>query len=735
MSSFRSVPESSLKTNYLSSLGELAEWSDRIKDCVYELDDFKKPTEPLAAYKRSKQNKTSDDVKLLVCHDFKGGYQENEDDSLLGYFPHPDGKHYYLQYPQLVDKFVYFSHHRISIPPASWINFCHKNGIKCFGTIIFEGNAYTDFEELDKLVTKKDGKFQFVDTLLKLVDYFQFDGFLLNIETRFSNIKIASLLEAFVEQLRAELHVHRASNELIWYDSYIYPENKVVYKNGVNDLNYNFFASTDAFFTNYWWNMKHLQDNIKNIGLLGCSKSVYVGYDVWGRGTLIGKGGYDTAIACQMIKKFRSNVAIFAPAWTYEYLGRSKFIENDTRYWIGLHDNESSIATSFQPHNSPLLKINDSNFMFYTNFNSGEGVAFYESGERVFDNPWVNGSLQLELPFNIHKSNKNGLKWGLDKSDSYHGGSCLKVKYTEITDSNGYQVFNNTTVNTLPLFSFRQDCDSLTTYVKVTYKLNHKMASSFKLKVSYYIERRYRNVQKVRSGCLIIPLMSTTGKWFTIEEPLHVKLQTSHEFVVLDSAVLCYEETDNQLARSYVIEDSSPSSVIDNEEYEKLINSEIYFDDEDEDWILVPSDIALESIENGGKEQGPLQAMVNKISKRKSVVQDSAPPVLKLGELAVINANEYPSSSFFKLPIVKTVAVQSLSNQLLLTWDTIQRCVWYHLIFVDDKFVGVSLHTRFLLDYDFKKKTANKNGSYGLKVRVDSINRLGVATKGVDLYL
>ncbi|ESW99424.1 hypothetical protein KL918_001645 [Ogataea parapolymorpha] len=730
------LPLSSLESSFFDSLDELANWERRIHEKSFELDELNKPTEKLAHYTRARQQSTSEDVKLLVCHDLKGGYQVNEDEDPLGYFPHPDGQHYFLQYPQLVDKFVYFSHHRVSIPPVSWINVCHRNAIKCLGTVIFEGNTYRDFEEADKLLTKQDGEYVFVRCLVALVEYFQFDGYLFNIETRFSNTRIASLLEPFLEQLRAELHVRNPSTELIWYDSYIYPENRVLYKNGVTEANYNFFSCCDSFFTNYWWNVKHLQDNIKNVGVLGSRLKVYAGYDVWGRGTMIGKGGYDSALACQMIKKYRSNVALFAPAWTYEYLARKDFTQNDTRFWIGLFDGESSMATTFKPYSSPLYKINDSNFVFYTNFGSGEGCAFYECGEKVYRDNWVNGSLQMEIPYAIHTRNKNGIQWTLSKEDSFHGGSCVEIKYNEVVDDKGYQVFNNQTINSFSLFSFVQDCSFPTVNVKLTYKLNHKTKSFFKLKIGYYIERRYRTVQKVRSGCLVVPLLSTNDQWFTIEEPFHVSLQNSHEFIVLDSATIFYEETEDPFMRAHVVEDQSTSSVIDNEEYEKLMNSEIYFDDEDEDWILVPSDISMESTDNGGRENHTWKVISNQIRKKHPKSHPSTSPVLKLGELAIINANDYPSDSFFKLMPVNSIDVRRWEGKILLIWKTNQDSVLYHLIFVDDVFQGISLVSKFVFEDQAVDEKSFKTKSGGsTKVRIDTVNRLGILVKGTDMHI
>ncbi len=359
---------------YFTELDELDFWFQSLNspslNSDYNLDyeDLRISTELLSSYNRSystTSSTTNPRTKLLICHDFNNGYLLNQDDSPQGYFPHPTGERYFIQYPQLIDTFIYFSHHRISIPPVNWINTCHKNGIKCLGTIIFEGNNSLDFNKLDELIKKNSfGKFKYVEMLCKLVQFYGFDGFLLNIETKFSNSKLSSQLLPFIDQLKAELHSLDMKNQLIWYDSYIYPQNKIYYINGVSNLNFNFYNQLDSIFTNYWWNINNLQENIKNVGIIGSQEKIFVGYDVWGRGSLVGKGGFDSSLACSMIKKYLSNVALFAPAWTYEYLGSTNFIENDTRFWIGLHESEFSISSSIESYNSSIFKINDSSFSF-----------------------------------------------------------------------------------------------------------------------------------------------------------------------------------------------------------------------------------------------------------------------------------------------------------------------------------------------------------------------------------
>lgn len=62
--------------------------------------------------------------QLLVCHDYKGGYQE---DKFVQGKKGMEG--YVLWHWHLVDVFVYFSHSLVTIPPPGWINAAHKHGV------------------------------------------------------------------------------------------------------------------------------------------------------------------------------------------------------------------------------------------------------------------------------------------------------------------------------------------------------------------------------------------------------------------------------------------------------------------------------------------------------------------------------------------------------------------------------------------------------------------------------
>jgi hypothetical protein len=61
--------------------------------------------------------------KTLLCHDFRGGYHEDRfvDGCDSSAFP------YLFTHWSLIDTFVYFSHHLVTVPPPGWIAAAHRN--------------------------------------------------------------------------------------------------------------------------------------------------------------------------------------------------------------------------------------------------------------------------------------------------------------------------------------------------------------------------------------------------------------------------------------------------------------------------------------------------------------------------------------------------------------------------------------------------------------------------------
>jgi len=141
-------------------------------------DVFNVATVPLR--RRTNSNPST---RIIVCHDMMGGYTKDK---------YPQGSNttsdYYFYHWYLIESFIYFSHNFITIPPASWTNAAHANGVLSLGTIIteWEDGART----CNHLLSTKANIDQFVEQCVNLANYYQFDGWLINIE---NNLQVSIL--------------------------------------------------------------------------------------------------------------------------------------------------------------------------------------------------------------------------------------------------------------------------------------------------------------------------------------------------------------------------------------------------------------------------------------------------------------------------------------------------------------------------------------------------------------
>ncbi|KAJ3534220.1 hypothetical protein NM688_g7169 [Phlebia brevispora] len=197
---------------------------------------------------------TATNGTLLCCHDYKGGYTEK-----------PSGLSYTFNFWSYCDTFIYFSHHRVTIPPAGWINAAHRQGAKMLGTLIFEGDGEGDCLRLlvGLLPQSVSGPARSSSTSLPVSPHYAhllaylacqrgFDGYLINVECPLrGGPEQTRALCAWIALLESELkrfvgHHARA----IWYDSVII-DGRLRWQDRLNSLNLPFFLPSSGFFTNY----------------------------------------------------------------------------------------------------------------------------------------------------------------------------------------------------------------------------------------------------------------------------------------------------------------------------------------------------------------------------------------------------------------------------------------------------------------------------------------------------
>lgn len=183
---------------YLKTFDELLAWTED------DVDALQKSNTPLL---QRAQSDRDHGAKVMLIHDYQGGYNDYE--SCQGQVVPKE--QYSCNYLQFVETFVYFSHRLVSVPPPTWTNTCHRNGVNVLGTFIVEPGS-TDVECI--LQQDELGSFWVARKLADMAKCYGFEGWLINIETSFPLLSwSAAKLEGFLRQLRAELGVN---SKVVW---------------------------------------------------------------------------------------------------------------------------------------------------------------------------------------------------------------------------------------------------------------------------------------------------------------------------------------------------------------------------------------------------------------------------------------------------------------------------------------------------------------------------------------
>ncbi|CCM04954.1 uncharacterized protein FIBRA_07151 [Fibroporia radiculosa] len=402
---------------YFTSLAELDVWASK---------PSAKLTSVIPYHSRSQDLSADGQGRLLVCHDYKGGYTEA-----------PSKLAYTFNFWSRCDTFIYysressFSHHRVTIPPSGWINAAHRQGVKMLGTLIFEGSGQSDcLRLLVGLLPQAGPGMRSSDTSLPLSPHYArllatlayqrgFDGYLLNIECPLiGNVEQTQVLAAWISLLEGELRRQVGTHaQVIWYDSVVVTGD-LRWQNRLNNYNLPFFLPSTGFFTNYTWPPHYPSRTAQYFlsldpALISRPKSlqdIFVGVDVWGRGQH-GGGGFGSYRAITHIdpKSLGLSVALFGQAWTWETeqdkpgFTWETWWDYERKLWVGPPDATDTVVVppeqlqsgrpgcdhgkfapivSFFPGRSPP---NPTELPFLTWFSPGVGRAWFINGMKILE--------------------------------------------------------------------------------------------------------------------------------------------------------------------------------------------------------------------------------------------------------------------------------------------------------------------------------------------------------------
>lgn len=196
---------------HLDSMQELADWNP--ESSFKHTPNVSNTPLRLRPTSTSEPPTESSIARLLVCHDFKGGYHPSE--SSQGRCPFI-GPVYTAEYLQYISTFVYFSHKRVTIPPSSWINLMHRNGVRVLGTFIVEQDEGSS--EIERIFERgSEGEFLFATQLARIAETYGFDGWLLNLESSFPAGKFSPYqLQKFLRELKSATEALVPRSEIIW---------------------------------------------------------------------------------------------------------------------------------------------------------------------------------------------------------------------------------------------------------------------------------------------------------------------------------------------------------------------------------------------------------------------------------------------------------------------------------------------------------------------------------------
>uniref|UniRef100_A0A1I7T8K3 Mannosyl-glycoprotein endo-beta-N-acetylglucosaminidase n=1 Tax=Caenorhabditis tropicalis TaxID=1561998 RepID=A0A1I7T8K3_9PELO len=295
----------------IDTLEELWNWEGR-NDVG---DEYK---EPLTHFK------PHSGPQILVCHDMRGGYLEEET---------KEGKQFEEEkYPYMflnwwqIDIFNYFSHHFVTIPPEDYTRIAHKHGVLSLGTFITEWKPGKEI--CSKILGNEETMEKTADSLVAVANYYGFDGWLINIENEIDKDKIELLIQ-FCSRLTQKSKEYNPNSKVIWYDSVLH-NGKLDWQNCLNEKNNKFYEACDAIYLNYNWKDNHLFRSAE-YGLLD---RIFVGIDVWARGCI---GEFDCDKSFAVAKLFHMSVSLFGPGWIYEKFSEENQILKGIQFWSKLY--------------------------------------------------------------------------------------------------------------------------------------------------------------------------------------------------------------------------------------------------------------------------------------------------------------------------------------------------------------------------------------------------------------
>ncbi|MBH8569679.1 T9SS type A sorting domain-containing protein [Microvirga sp. STS02] len=359
--------------------------------------------------------------------------------NFVGYLnEQPQFNLYNFTHWQYIDVLTWFAS-PIGIPCRPWVEAAHRNGVKIIGTIFTDAAGFV-------ALTQKDaaGNYIGAQKLVDVANYYGFDGWFFNEESRLSAAQAAELIN-LLKQLQA---IRPAGMEIHWYDSML-PSGVVSYQNTLNSSNAPLLQSgadrvSDAIFTNYFWSgPTAINTAVTTAASIGRSPfDVYSGADIWP-----GRNPQQLFNSTTWLSNYytggspatpRTSLAVFAPNLTFNG-GLNNFNSNPADYQnfynteVRLFSGDDLDITTadatgwqgfgyYQPVRCAITSL-----PFETNFCVGQGKIFANNGA-VAVKGWTDMAKQAILPsWQWARTGAATVSVGFDFSRAWYGGTSVKL--------------------------------------------------------------------------------------------------------------------------------------------------------------------------------------------------------------------------------------------------------------------------------------------------------------------
>jgi hypothetical protein len=211
----------------------------------------------------------------------------------------------------------------VCIPPPSWTNTLHRNGVKTLGTFLVEPQSANISKILQRTSSETQGwDYTVASQLTRIARFYGFDGWLMNIEKTFPITDWSlSKLEGFLKQLGSSFD----DGCVIFYDS-LTRRNRIEYQNALTEQNVILAKAAGSILTNYVWTPEKAAATRAIASQNGIDPAnVLCGIDVCAQSSEretypkdVG-GGTGTGLGVAKLAELGLGAGIFGPAWPYEH--------------------------------------------------------------------------------------------------------------------------------------------------------------------------------------------------------------------------------------------------------------------------------------------------------------------------------------------------------------------------------------------------------------------------------